>query len=52
MAATIDLKASGAIPERYEGPQPTLKDQIETGSILRQMYDRQDIQLEDTREEN
>ena len=40
MAATIDLKGSGAIPDRYEGPPASLKDQIETGSILRQMYDR------------
>ena len=39
MAATIDLKGSGAIPDRYEGPPASLKDQIETGSILRQMYD-------------
>ena len=52
MAATIDLKSSGVLPDRYEGPTPSLKDQIVSGSILREMYDRKEIQIEDSWEEN
>ena len=48
MAATIDLKSSGVLPDRYEGPTPSLKDQIVSGSILREMYDRREIQIEDS----
>ena len=38
-AATIDFERSAYHPQSNDfGPTPTLRDQINTGSILREMY--------------
>ena len=40
MAAAIDLAQAGAMPSRLNDhePVPTLRDQIDSGSLLREMY--------------
>ena len=50
MAATIDLSSVGALPERFPlgSATQTLKEQIETGAILRDMYHKKTFQLEES----
>ena len=54
MAATIDLSDCGALPPRYKpgDATPSLKDQIESGSILRDMYHKKTVQLDEANEES
>ncbi len=54
MAATIDLSQCGALPPRYIPGDvvPSLKDQIETGSILRDMYHKKTVQLDEASAES
>ena len=54
MAATIDLSQVGALPPRYQPGDavPSLKDQIESGSILRDMYHKKTVQFEEANDES
>ncbi len=54
MAATIDLSDCGGLPPRYKPGDaiPSLKDQIESGSILRDMYHKKTVQLDEANEES
>lgn len=60
MAATIDLKeamqnsaaANGGQPVRQKEPEQSLVEKIKNGSILKEVYHREKVQISDSREAN